>query len=82
MGTFGQADWHGLVATARSLPLDRVDPDRSPLQGIAEASVPCRDGSGAEGRRACQAGAAAPTAGCSWPGWSSSRNAGSHAASG
>ena len=24
MGTFGQADWHGLVATARSLPLDRV----------------------------------------------------------
>ena len=24
MGTFDQANWHGLVATARSLPLDRV----------------------------------------------------------
>ena len=24
MGTFEQVDWHGLVATARSLPLDRV----------------------------------------------------------
>ena len=24
MGTLGRTDWHGLVATARSLPLDRV----------------------------------------------------------
>ncbi len=46
----------------RKLRRAMVDPDRSPLQGIAEvdgASVPCRDGGGPEGGAAGRGGGAA-----------------------